>query len=782
MKIINRLFLLLALAAGLSSCDGSKPEDDIVPKVPAISLTVPEEGISILSSGGEAKIPYVIENPSEGGALSVTASEEWVSVQVNPADVVFSAGTNKGDARTADIRFSYPDAKSVSVRLTQFAAGENISLSEQEAEAGADRDTVKVEVTSDRSWTLSGGESWVTSSVESGESGDSVAFYVAENETSASREATFRFTCGSNTISFVVKQSCVNVADKISDSVLKGLLASADTDGDGKISFSEAAALKTLEYEDGSEKPVRSLDGLEYFTGLERIVLKGNELDTLDFSGRTALKYLDLSNNASIDTVSVKGCSNLAEMYVSFNSSLKGVSLEGCSSLVSYIGYATGVRSIDFKGCSSLESLTMYSSKIKSLDVSSCKSLVRLNAGCGTLASVTLPENSAIEALDLSTSSSLSEIDLSRTPSLKTLSLSNAPVRTLDLAKCPLLETLTVNFCKKITSLDVSHNFHLRSISAVQTNISKVIMFTGQWESIKDYCSADIKSYMITTVDIDYPEDCSSLIDDSGLRKYIISRYDLDKDGKISGSEAEKVNEIVYSGKGVKSVGSLVYFRHITKLDLSNNSLSSIDMGAFATTLEELDLSHNSLTEISFSGMKVLKSFNISSNKISSCTGLSGIDLSATLESIDASNNSLTSFECAYAKKLKNVNLSNNKLASCNLEYCSALADLNVSHNNLTEETTSFVRPFTFTSLVSIDLSYNDFIKIESDVTWTDKWTSLVSFSANGCGNLQELDLSPIVGIRIVSVKDCPRLQYLYLNMASNPQVTKDDSTAIKRK
>lgn len=782
MKIINRLFLLLALASGLSSCGGSVPEEDTVPKEPVISVTVPEEGISILSSGGEARVAYVIENPSEGGSLSVTASEDWVSVQVNPAEVVFSAEQNNGDARTADIRFSYPDAKSVTASLTQFAAGENISLSEHEAEVGADGDIVNVEVTSDRSWTLSGGESWVTASAESGESGETVAFQVAKNETDAAREATFRFTCGSNTVSFVVKQSGLNIADKISDSVLKGLLSSADTDGDGKISSSEAAALKTLEYEGGSDKPVRSLEGLEYFTGLERIILKGNELDTLDFSGRTALKYLDLSSNASLDTVSVKGCSSLTEMYASFNSSLKGVCLEGCSSLVSYVGYATGVTSIDFKDCISLESLTIYSSKISSLDVSACKSLVRLNAGSETLSSVTLPENSAIEALDLSTSKSLSEVDLSKTPSLKTLSLSSAPVRTLDLAKCPLLETLTVNFCKRISKLDVSHNLHLRSISAVQSGITKVIMFTGQWESIKDYCSADIKSYMITTVDIDYPEDCSSLIDDSGLRNYIVKRYDADGDGKISGTEAEKVTDIVYSGKGVKSVGNLVYFRHVTKLDLSNNSLSSIDLGSFASTLEELDLSHNSLTEISFSGMKVLKSFNISNNRIASCTGLSGIDLSATLESIDASNNSLTSFECAYAKKLKNVNLSNNKLTSCNLEYCSAIADLNVSHNNLTEETTSFVRPFTFTSLVSIDLSYNDFVKIESDVTWTDKWTSLVSFSANGCSKLQELDLSPIEGIRTVSVKDCPRLQYLYLNVASNPQVTKDDSTAIKRK
>ena len=780
MRTIGKLFFLLALAVGLPSCGGSTPEEDIVPKDPVISVTVPEEGISILSSGGETKVPYVIENPSEDGALSVTASEEWVSVQVNPADVVFSAGLNSGDARIADVRFTYPGAKSVTVRLTQFAAGEDISLSRLEAEAQPEGDTLKVVVTSDRSWSLSGGESWVKSSAESGDSGDTVAFYVSKNETSEAKEATFGFTCGSNTVSFVIRQLCVNVGDNISDSVLKGLLSSADADGDGRITISEAAALKTLEYEDGSDKPVRNLDGLEYFTGLERIVLKNNEFSKIDLSGRAALKYLDVSSCASLDSINVNGCSNLSELYAAFDRSLTKVDLGGCSSLVSYTGYATGVKSLDLSDCRALENLTAYSSNLTKLDVSACKSLIRLNAGCESLLSVTLPENSAVEQLDLSSSKALAEIDLSKAPSLKTLALSYAPVKTLELSKCSLLETLTMNFCKRITSLDVSHNLHLKSISALQTNLSKVTMFAGQWENIKDDCNG-IKTSMIVTVGIDYPEDCSSLIADSGLRQYIVKRYDSDGDGKISGTEAEKVTDIVYSGKRLESVGSLVYFRHVQKLDLSNNSLVSIDLGPFAATLEELDLSHNSLTDISFSGTRVLRAINVSHNKLQSCTALKGIDL-PSLESVDASNNSLTSFECAYAKQLKNVNLANNELTACNLEYCSALADLNVSHNHLTEETTSFVRPFSFKALVSIDLSYNDFMRIESDVTWTDKWTGLISFSANGCSKLQELDLSPIEGIRTVSVKDCPRLQYLYLNMASNPQVTKDDSTAIKRK
>lgn len=782
MKIIDQSLLFLALVAGLSSCGGSEPE--AMPENPVISAQVSESGTDVPSSGGEARIAYSVKNPSDDGELTafVSPSVEWISdLRVSSSAVVFQVDENTGDERTADIKLSYPKAQSVTVRLRQLAAGENISLSMAEADVKASGEKVDVTVTSDRSWSLSGGETWVKASSESGESGDIVAFDVAKNESSDSRTATFKFMCGSNEISFVVKQSGVSIGDLIKDETLRDLLASADTDGDGKISSSEAEDVKTLEYTNESGKPIKSLDGLEHFTGLETVVLKGNEFTELNFAGRTSLKSLDVSENASLASIDLNGCRNLTEVSASFNGAMESVDLGGCSSLVSYTGYATGLKAIDVKDCRSLESLTAYSCKMESLDVSACTSLTNLNAGCETLTSVVLPEKSKIESLSLSGSKNLASLDLSRLPSVRSLDVSYAPFKSLDVAKCPLLETLTINFCKKITSLDVSKNLHLKSISATQTNLSKVIMFTGQWGNIKDACFG-INSSIITYVDIDYPEDCSSFVSDSGLRQYLLSKYDVDGDGKISGVEAENVAEIIYSGKGLEAIGTLVYFRHVRKLDLSDNNLSSIDIGPFSATIEELDLSHNNLTGISFSGTKILRTIDISNNKISSCTGLSGMDLSKTLETVNASNNCLMSFECAYAGKLKNVNLSNNELSKCDLEYCGAIADLNLSHNHLTEETTSFVRPYTLKSLVAVDLSYNDFVRMESDRTWTTEWKNLVSFASNGCAKLQELDLSPIEGIKVVEVKDCPRLQVLYLNVASNPKVTKDETTQIKRK
>lgn len=781
MKNLSKLSMLfLAAVLGLSSCGGSEPEEQ--PKVPVLKVTAPEGGVSVIAAGGEVSVSYNVENPTETGVLSVKSSESWVSdIRVNASDVTADVAVNPGDERSAELTFSYSGAESVKIKLNQLAAGVNIALSEKEKELDADGGSFSVVVTSDRDWTLSGESAWVKASAGSGKSGDEVTFTVEKNTGTDPREVSFTFTCATNTVTLTVKQSGKDVLASIKDNTLKTVLMAADTDGDGKISLEEAATLKSVEYtgtgEDGST--IMSLEGLEFFTGLEKIVLPNNNFLELDLSGRTTLTDVDVSDNEEITSINLKGCSALKTVRAALDKSLESIDLQGCTSLVSCIAYGTKLKAIDVSACTLLESLIVYSSSLSALDVSGCTALTDLNAGCATLASVKLPANSVITTLSLFGSSKLTSLDLSVLPGLKSLIISSTSISGLDLAKCPLLEKLDIDSCKKITTLDVSHNLHLKSISALLSGLSKVIMFQGQYEAIK--CSYNIKPSMITTVAIDYPEDCTSTITDSGLRNYIVSKFDADGNGKISGSEAESVKELVYTGKNLSEIGSLVYFRQIRKLDLSNNKLTAIDLGPFVNLLEELNLSGNSLAELSFAGAKSLKTVIVSNNSLTSCTGLSGSDLT-DLTYIDASHNKLTSFKCSYAKALKNVNLSYNELTSCDLDDCTAITGLNVGHNHLTEDTQSFVRPYRFAALVSIDLSNNDFVKLSSDVTWTDKWTSLRSFNCSGCGKLQEVDLSPINGLEEVNVKDCPRLATLYLSSSANPQVSKDETTVIKRK
>ena len=88
------------------------------------------------------------------------------------------------------------------------------------------------------------------------------------------------------------KYSTVEIAD---GNFLQALTdRGVDTDGDGTISFSEAADVKELNvyYCD-----IFDLSGLESFVNLETLRCGDNEFTEIDVSQNKALKYLDIAHN-----------------------------------------------------------------------------------------------------------------------------------------------------------------------------------------------------------------------------------------------------------------------------------------------------------------------------------------------------------------------------------------------------------------------------------------------------------------------------------------------------
>ena len=67
-----------------------------------------------------------------------------------------------------------------------------------------------------------------------------------------------------------------------------------DKDGDGKISYSEAAAIKSIKV---SDKYISDLAGIESFINLDTLICSINTISTLDISKLTSLTYLDCQQN-----------------------------------------------------------------------------------------------------------------------------------------------------------------------------------------------------------------------------------------------------------------------------------------------------------------------------------------------------------------------------------------------------------------------------------------------------------------------------------------------------
>lgn len=83
---------------------------------------------------------------------------------------------------------------------------------------------------------------------------------------------------------------------------------SVDTNGNGKISVSEAKAVQALRV---SSADISSLDGIEHFTNVTVLEAKGNKLKTVYLDKLIALKQLDLTGNQLEGTVDLSKLPNL---------------------------------------------------------------------------------------------------------------------------------------------------------------------------------------------------------------------------------------------------------------------------------------------------------------------------------------------------------------------------------------------------------------------------------------------------------------------------------------
>lgn len=89
-----------------------------------------------------------------------------------------------------------------------------------------------------------------------------------------------------------------------------------DTDGNGKLSEEEIAAVTEIRISPESHGLVADLTGIEHFTNLETLVCTGQELTAVDLSKNTKLKTLDLSGNAKLVHIDLTGLAALEEVKI----------------------------------------------------------------------------------------------------------------------------------------------------------------------------------------------------------------------------------------------------------------------------------------------------------------------------------------------------------------------------------------------------------------------------------------------------------------------------------
>ncbi len=364
-------------------------------------------------------------------------------------------------------------------------------------------------------------------------------------------------------------------AETFADDSLLAAAAAFDTDGDGRLSPAEAAAVTVL---DCSGLGLKSLSGVELFSNLEVLDASGNDLGAVDLSHLARLRVVDLSENA-----------------------LRDLDLAGHSSLVSLNVSDNSMDSLDLDGCTALQTLTCPGNDLARLDLSDCTALTEL----------------VCDALNVS-DNSMDSLDLDGCTALQTLTCPGNDLARLDLSDCTALTELVCDAGQNIT-LPISAGFFpdagLRSaLSAVDTDGDGALTLRER-QNATTLKVADAST-----------ESLYGLAWIEGLTDLDVSGTSL---GSLSSSELPaSLITLTASGCGITEA-DLSGLAYLISLDLSSNPLTSVDLTGLPR-LSSLDLANCQLSGVlDVSGNGRLTHLNVSGNPSLaevSAIGVTGLD------------------------------------------------------------------------------------------------------------------------------------------------------------
>lgn len=419
-----------------------------------------------------------------------------------------------------------------------------------------------------------------------------------------------------------------NVLDKITDSAFRRrilqLMETYDTDKDGKLSEEEAAAVPYLSlngaYNVIKEK-ISSLQGIEYFTGIELLDCSNNQLTSLDLSHNLKLDDLVCNYNELV-ALTIKKNNNLYRIVCDHNR----------------------LKELDLPGKTKLKSLTCSHNQLTSLDLKDCTLLEEFYCSENQLEELLLDGQKKLSVLYCD-NNKLQKIECGNCESLRNFILTGNQVTELDISKCDYL---------KLRKMNAEENPELKRLW-----VSK---------SFREDMLEDYKVPAGITITIRYHlSDDKNIIETMyhhNLRKYFeeailneLAEYDTDEyKGALSAAEAARIPKLDLAGKEIYRLYNLEYFTGLKELDLSNNKLKAFVSLTNSKDLEVLACSNNSIPKIDLSQCTRLRKLNCSANRLAT------IDLStnAGLEFLSCEQNELAILDISHNKKLQALYCSRN--------------------------------------------------------------------------------------------------------------------------
>ena len=221
--------------------------------------------------------------------------------------------------------------------------------------------------------------------------------------------------------------------------------------------------------------------------------------------------------------------------------------------------------------------------------------------------------------------------------------------------------------------------------------------------SLKTFCTSSHPEGQPSTIRMKTtsPEINNTNFPDEIFRSYVSFNFDQNKNGYLSVSERDMVDEVDISNMGISNLKGLEFFPNLRILYCSYNQITTLDLTPFSE-LAYLDCSDNPLANLNLSNNLELIYLNcIGDNKLknlylSKCTKLQrlycaymelgSLDLSknTALTILTCTGNQLTSLDLSKNTELNTLTCDDNQLTSLDLSNNKKLANLQCIGNQLT--------------------------------------------------------------------------------------------------
>ena len=388
-----------------------------------------------------------------------------------------------------------------------------------------------------------------------------------------------------------------------------------DTNGDGKLSAAECAAVQCIDLLETRITKIADLTGIECFTNLRELLACNNQITALDLSGMTKLEKLDVSGCGKLQSLKLAGCSALTQLDAS-SCALTTLDLTGCSALRSVACSYNALTALDVSAAEKLTTLECSANRLTVLDLSGHKELKVLTCSLNALTKLDLTGCTALESLDCS-DNALAALDLSGCTALNAtaqgdgktenpiLSPQYLPEQTgavTDGGKCTVYFDVIVgkdNLGSITRVLDANYDKQTGEAEFAKTPDYFTYSYdTGRkgLPAMSVYFEMQNLTRGVTLDEKNFP--------DEAFRALLAETVDGNGDSLLSTLETRRVSELNCSGLGIADLTGIEHFTQLVALNCESNELTALDVSK-NTHLSEIYCGGNQLATLDLTGLPI---------------------------------------------------------------------------------------------------------------------------------------------------------------------------------